>query len=314
MEKIRLGVSACLLGQEVRYDGGHKLNHFIRDELGRYVDFVPVCPEVECGMSIPRESLRLTGDPETPRLVTGKTGVDHTDQMNAWAEKRVRELAAEDLCGYIFKKDSPSSGLFRVRVYNDSGNPVKTGVGLFARMFTRHFPLLPVEEEGRLSDPRLRENFIESIFVFKRFRDMLAQEKSRKALVDFHTRHKLLILAHSPNHYREMGRLVASLPRSIDDACDRYVRLLSDALNLKTTEKKNTNVLQHILGYFKMQLTSDEKQEVLELIGHYRDGHLPLIVPVTLLNHFVRKYDQPYLKGQYYLNPHPLELQLRNHA
>ena len=314
-DKIRLGVSTCLLGENVRYDGGHKRDRFITDVLSRYVDFVPVCPEVECGFPIPRESFRLVGDSSNPRLVTTKTKVDHTDRMKAWAEKRVRELESENLCGYIFKSKSPSSGLLRVKVYDKNGVPSKSGVGLFARAFTEHFPLLPVEEEGRLNDLPIRENFIERIFTLKRWREMLEGGRKRGSLVEFHTRHKLLLLAHSPEHYRQMGKLVAR-PDALSptELFDTYQALLMQAMERKATVKKHINVIQHMLGYFKKELTSDEKQEMLEILEHYRNGDYPLIVPLTLLNHYVRKYDPPYLRKQYYLNPHPLELQLRNHA
>jgi uncharacterized protein YbgA (DUF1722 family)/uncharacterized protein YbbK (DUF523 family) len=311
---IKLGVSRCLLGDKVRYDGGHKLDRFIVNTLGQYVTFVPVCPEAECGLGIPREAMRLVGSPESPRLVTRKSGIDHTERMRTWAAARVRELEAEDLCGFIFKSGSPSSGMERVKVYTDKGMPHKKGVGRFAAAFMSHFPLLPVEDDGRLNDPKLREHFIELIFVFRRLRELLAGEKKMGRLVDFHTRHKLLIMAHSPNHYRMMGKLVADAALSPEEKYLRYETLMGEAMKLKTTVKKNINVLQHIMGYFKNDLTADEKQEILEYLGHYRDGHVPLIVPITLLNHFVRKYDQPYLKQQHYLHPHPIELQLRNHV
>jgi len=313
--KIRLGISACLLGQPVRYDGGHKLDRFIVETLGRYVEFVPVCPEVECGLPVPREAMRLVGDPQNPRLVTVRSGIDHTERMLAWARRRVAELEKEDLCGFIFKSDSPSSGMERVKVYTPQGMPSKTGVGMFARVFMEHFPLLPVEEEGRLHDPKLRETFIEAIFTLKRWRECLAKGKSAAHLVEFHTRHKLLLMAHSPKHLREMGQLVAKVRETpLDEIFARYQTLLLEALRLKTTIKKNTNVLHHLMGYFRKELSADEKQELLEIIGHYHQGILPLIVPVTLINHYVRKYRQPYLQMQYYLHPHPLELQLRNHA
>ncbi|MFP4347902.1 MAG: YbgA family protein [Desulfococcaceae bacterium] len=311
---IKLGVSTCLLGENVRYDGGHQLDRFITDTLGRYVTFVPVCPEVECGMSIPREALRLVGEVDHPRLVTRQTGVDYTDQMVEWARKRVRDLEKEDLCGFIFKSKSPSSGMERVKVFNESGMPVKQGVGIFARVFMDHFPLLAVEEDGRLHDPKLRETFIETIFVYRRLRELLNETPSRGALVDFHTRHKLLILSHSPDLYQRMGRLVAQAPEPLDKLYQDYRKLLVEALREKTTPKKNINVLQHMMGYFKNDLTADEKQEILEILDHYRNDSVPLIVPITLMNHYVRKYDQPYLKEQYYLNPHPIELKLRNHA
>lgn len=315
MEKIRLGISACLLGEPVRYDGGHKLDRFLRDTLGQYVEYVPVCPEVECGLAIPRESMHLQGKPETPRLITTRTKRDVTDRMSAWSRQRIKELESENLCGFIFKSNSPSSGMERVKVFDEKGVPHKTGVGLFAGVFMKHFPLLPVEEEGRLHDPVLRENFIERIFVFKRWREMLEQGQKSSRLIEFHSRHKLLILSHSTKHTSRMGKLVArakEIPSA--ELFNDYGRMLMEALRLRATIKKNTNVLQHLMGYFKKLLTSDEKLELLEVIDHYHKGHLPLIVPLTLLKHYVRKYDQPYLKVQYYLDPHPIELQLRNHV
>jgi uncharacterized protein YbgA (DUF1722 family)/uncharacterized protein YbbK (DUF523 family) len=315
MDKIKLGISTCLLGENVRYDGGHKLDRFLTDTLGQYVEYVPVCPEVECGLPIPRESMHLEGDPESPRLVTLRTKQDMTERMVSWAKKRVVELEKEGLCGFIFKSDSPSSGMERVRVYNKKGMPVKKGVGMFARIFMEHFPLLPLEDEGRLHDPKLRENFVERIFTLKRWREVLAKKESRGTLVDFHTQQKLLILSHSPKHYQIMGKFVAKAKDiPLKNLYQQYQNILMEALQLKTTPKKNSNVLMHMMGYFKEQLSSDEKQELLEVINHYRQEYIPLIVPMTLINHYVRKYDQPYLEQQVYLNPHPLELQLRNHV
>ncbi len=314
-EKIRLGVSSCLLGEKVRFDGGHKLDHFLTDTLGRFVEYVPVCPEVEVGLPTPRETLRLVGEPEAPRLVFTKSGEDITERMTDWARERVVALEKEDLSGFIFKSKSPSSGMERVKLYDRNGVPNKQGVGLFARAFMEHFPLLPVEEDGRLHDPHLRENFIEIIFVLKRWRETLAEGMTRGGLVNFHTRHKLLLLSHSTEIYRQMGQLVARAKELEEKLLfDQYLLLLMKGLRLKTTVAKHVNVLQHVLGYFKQQLSADEKQEILGIIGNYRAQQIPLIVPVTLLNHFVRKYDQAYLKQQIYLNPHPLELQLRNHV
>lgn len=316
-EKIRIGISACLLGNRVRYDGGHKLDSFLVNTLGAYVAYVPVCPEVECGMSVPREPLRLVGDPASPRLITVTTKIDHTARMTDWARRRVRELEAENLCGYIFKSRSPSSGMERVKVYpgEQGGMPAHTGVGMFARAFMERFPLLPVEEEGRLHDPVLRENFIERIFVLRRLREEMQRKKTAGGLVAFHTRHKLLVMAHSVKHYQLLGKLVAQAKaRGIARAFADYQRLLMEALALRATVKKHVNVLQHIMGYFKKELTADEKQELLEVIDAYRRELVPLIVPVTLMNHYVRKYDQPYLREQYYLRGHPLELKLRNHV
>ena len=315
MEKIKLGISTCLLGENVRFDGGHKLDRYLTDTLGQFVEYVPVCPEVECGFGVPRESFRLVGDPGNPRLVTSRTNQDHTERMAAWAKKRVAELEKENLCGFIFKSGSPSSGMERVRMYDHNGVPSKVGVGIFARIFMDHFPLLPVEEEGRLHDPRLRENFIERIFALKRWRDGLKEKPSLKALVAFHTRNKLLLLAHSPQHHRQMGKLVAGgkeLP--LKELYARYQEIFLEALQLKTTNKKHTNVLMHMLGYFKGQLSAGEKQEMLELIDQYRLEALPIVVPMTLMSHYVRKYNEPYLKEQTYLQPHPAELHLRNHV
>lgn len=312
---LKIGVSTCLLGENVRWNGGHQLNTFIKDVLGTVMEFVPVCPEVECGLGVPREPLRLTGDPESPRLVFRKSGEDITERMTAWTEERIKELEKEDLCGFIFKNKSPSSGLYRVKVYNEKGNPVNKGRGLFARAFVRAFPRVPVEEDGRLSDAGIRENFIERIFVFRRWRDVLEKEKHPRHLMAFHTCHKYLLMAHSPKHYKLMGKHVASVARDhLDDQYREYETMLLEALDLKCTVAKHVNVLHHMTGYFKKKISADEKQELLEVIEHYRAGHLPLIVPVTLVNHYVRKYDQAYLRDQVYLNPHPLELKLRNHA
>jgi uncharacterized protein YbgA (DUF1722 family)/uncharacterized protein YbbK (DUF523 family) len=315
LTKIRLGISSCLLGEKVRYDGGQKLDHFITETLGKFVEFVPVCPEVECGLGIPREAMHLSSSPEGPRLVTIRTQVDHTERMRAWAQKRVVELEQEDLCGFIYKSDSPSSGMERVKIYSGKGMADKTGVGLFAQEFMQHFPLLPVEEEGRLHDPGLRENFLESLFTMKRWRETRALGTKRGHLVDFHTRHKLLIMSHSPKHYGLLGKLVAQMKEiPLPEMYERYQTLLMEALRLKTTIKKNANVLLHVMGYFKKNLSPAEKEELLRIVNNYQKGYIPLIVPVTLLNHYMWKYDQNYLKSQYYLDPHPLELKLRNHV
>lgn len=315
MEKIKLGISACLLGEKVRYDGGHKLDRFLRDTLGQYVDYLPVCPEVECGLPVPREAMHLEGNPESPRLVTSKTKQDMTELMVKWANKRILELEKENLGGFIFKSDSPSSGLERVKIYNEKNIPVKKGIGIFAKIFMDYFPLLPVEDEGRLHDPKIRENFIERIFTLKRWREALTENPTRGNLVKFHSQHKYLILSHSPKHEQIMGQLVARAQRiSLAAACGQYQALLREALKIKTTSKKNANVLMHMVGFFKEQLSSAEKQELLEVIENYRREYIPLIVPITLIKHYVNKYNEPYLKEQIYLNPHPLELQLRNHV
>lgn len=311
---IRMGVSSCLLGNKVRFDGGHKHDRYITGTLGNYFEYVPVCPEVECGLSIPRESMRLVGKADSPRLVTNKSGTDLTDQMNQWAQKRVKELVKEDLCGFIFKSKSPSSGMERVKVYDHNNVPSAVGVGLFAHAFKQRFPLLPVEEEGRLHDIVLRENFIESVFVYKRWRETV-ESFTPKKLVTFHTEHKLLLRAHSEKHYRELGRIVAAAgTMEAEELLSSYQELLMAAMRLKPTVKKHVNVLVHMMGYFKKLLSADEKQELLEVIERFRNYYVPLIVPITLINHYVRKYNEPYLMQQYYLNPHPTELKLRNHA
>jgi len=315
MSKIRLGLSSCLLGAKVRFDGGHRWDRFITDTLGQYVEFLPVCPEVECGLGVPREPMRLEGQPAAPRLLTVRTRQDLTQRLLTWARRRVAALAHEDLDGFIFKAKSPSSGIARVKVYNDRGVPTNTGVGLFARVFMDHFPLLPVADEGRLHDPEIRENFIERIFFHRRWREFLGQKPNLGDLVTFHTRHKLQILAHSPELYRQLGRLVArarELP--LPEVLAAYPAMAMAALRFKATVKKNAKVLYHLLGYFKKQLSPDEKQELLEIIDSYRLSEVPLIVPITLVNHYVRQYREPCLKGQSYLNPHPLELMLRYHT
>jgi uncharacterized protein YbgA (DUF1722 family)/uncharacterized protein YbbK (DUF523 family) len=315
MSSIKLGISSCLLGEKVRYDGGHRWDRCLTDTLGRFVSFVPVCPETECGLGTPREPMRLEGLPEAPRLVTVRTGQDLTECLLAWAQGRVEELAREDLDGFIFKSKSPSCGPARVKVYNDRGVPRRTGVGLFAGLFMTRFPLVPVEDEGRLHDPEIRENFIERLFFYGRWRALLAQPPSLGDLVAFHTRHKLQILAHSVEHYHRLGRLVARAGEMFwPEVLAEYQGLALEALRLKATIKKNTNVLDHLMGYFKKRLSRAEKQELIDIIESYRRGEVPLIVPLTLVNHYVRQYQEPYLKEQFYLNPHPLELMLRHHA
>lgn len=312
---ITIGVSSCLLGEHVRYDGGHKHDHYISDTLGRFFNFLPICPEVGCGMSIPREAMRLEGDPANPRLMTRQSRIDKTDQMLAFCTSKMRELEGEDLCGFIFKKDSPSSGLFRVKVYGPTGMPSKTGSGLFAAAVARHFPLLPLEEEGRLNDPCIRENFIERVFSYRRWKDFLSGKPDLGGLVEFHSRHKLLMMAHSPQIYREIGVLVAhGKALELSELLGRYEELFMKGLALHATAKKNTNVLMHIMGYFKKVLTHPEKEELLEIIKQYHGNLVPLLVPLTLLKHYVAKYDQTYLRQQIYLAPHPAELMLRNHV
>lgn len=313
MEKIRIGVSSCLLGEKVRFDGQHKHDSYITGTLGQWFEYVPVCPEFELGLGVPRETMRLEGDPENPRLMTGKTRKDLTEPMLAWCDKRVRSLEQDELCGFIFKSKSPSSGMERVKVYSEKGMPSNNGRGLFANAFMNHFPLLPVEEEGRLNDPMLRENFITRVFTLKRWREMLRDQNTSGGLVKFHERHKYLLMSHGITQYRAMGRIVSDMKgRALPTIQTDYHAELMATLRLRATVKKHVNVLQHLMGYFKKQLAADEKAELLEIIGNYKSGLIPLIVPITLINHYVRKYDEPYLGQQYYLAPHPIELRLRN--
>jgi uncharacterized protein YbgA (DUF1722 family)/uncharacterized protein YbbK (DUF523 family) len=315
MEKVNIGISSCLLGNKVRYDGGHTLDHYVTETLGQYFTWVAVCPETEYGLPIPRESMRLQGSSASPRLVTVRTGVDHTNGMLAWAGQKMPELEKDELCGFIFKSKSPSSGLGGVKVYSDGGVPRKQGVGIFAGAFIRRFPLLPVIDDGRLHDPSLRENFIERAFVYQRWQKLMQAGATIRNLVSFHTRHKYLILAHSPRHYSTLGKLVAEAKKYPPKKLfTEYIRLLMEGLTLIATAKKNTNVLLHMAGYFKHQLTPDEKQEMLEIIEQYHQGFVPLIVPIVLMRHYVRQFQEPYLNSQYYLDPHPVELMLRNHA
>lgn len=313
---IRLGISTCLLGERVRYDGGHKRDHFLVDILGQHVEWVPVCPEVEIGLPVPRESMRLVGDPASPRLVAPKSGADYTERMKAWARERLEQLAALDLCGFVFKKDSPSSGLFRVRVYDEHGMPRRTGTGIFPREVMNRFPLLPLEEEGRLNDMALRENFIERVFAYYRWTELLKNDPTPGGLVRFHTAHKLTLMAHSPKHYTEMGRLVAqagTIPW--EELSATYGRLFMEGLTLLGTRRKHVNVLQHLMGFLKKHLSSEDKQELLGLIEDYRNELVPLIVPLTLIQHYVRKYPVPdWVHQQVYLTPYPKELMLRNHV
>jgi uncharacterized protein YbgA (DUF1722 family)/uncharacterized protein YbbK (DUF523 family) len=312
---LRLGISRCLLGDEVRFDGGHKRDSFLTDVFGRYVEWVPVCPEVEAGLGTPREAMRLVGDPQNPRLVTIKSGADHTRALETLTTNRIAQLKELDLSGYVFKKGSPSCGIERVRLYNEHGMPSRNGVGLFARAFIQEFPLIPVEEEGRLCEPTLRENFIERVFCYRRWQDLLERGVTTRALVQFHTIHKYLLLAHSPQQYEVLGRLVGQAERHRPkEFAHRYGELFMKTLAVKTTVRKHVNVLQHILGHFKDRLGTHEKAELAGVIGDYHQELTPLIVPLTLIKHYVQIFDVGYIRDQVYLNPHPKELMLRNHV
>jgi uncharacterized protein YbgA (DUF1722 family)/uncharacterized protein YbbK (DUF523 family) len=312
---IRIGISACLLGQSVRYDGGHKEDVFATGLLARFVSFVPVCPEVEVGMGVPREPIRLERRPGGVRLVAPGSGADHTDAMRRWAERRVRELERLDLSGYVLKKDSPSCGMEGVRVHLPRGRPSRDGRGAFAAVLVERLPLLPVEEEGRLHDLALRENFVERVFAYRRLRDLFAGRWSVGDLVRFHTAEHLLVLAHEPAAYARLARLVAGAkgrPRA--DVAREYAEVYMDALRKLATRGRHTNVLEHMAGYFKDLASPDDRAELRVAIGDYRRGLVPLVVPVTLIKHHARRHQVAYLAGQRYLDPHPKELMLRNHV
>jgi uncharacterized protein YbgA (DUF1722 family)/uncharacterized protein YbbK (DUF523 family) len=312
---LKVGISTCLLGQKVRFDGGHKRDRYITDILGEYFQFVPVCPELEVGMGLPREAVHLEGELTAPHMVGSRSGADWTDRMNEYARKRVEKLRKQRLSGYILKKDSPSCGMERVKVKNRAGMPLKQGRGLFAMALMARLPLLPVEEEGRLHDARLRENFIVRVFAYHRLQNLFYGRPSRRQVIAFHTAHKLLLMAHSPKHYQLLGKLVAAVKQTQpDDFRDRYSRLLMEALGNRTTAKKNVNVLHHILGYLKTQLDAQQKQDILSVIEDYRSQLVPLIVPLTLIRHYVQLHGISYIQDQIYLHPHPKELMLRNHV
>jgi len=310
---IRIGISSCLLGQEVRYDGDHKRDRFLTDVLGRFVEWVPVCPEVEVGMGIPRPMLRLVRSGDDLRMVAERSGEDHTRGMRSFARKRVAALRKLDLAGYVLKKDSPSCGMARVRLYGEKGMPEKKGRGLFAQALLEGIPQLPIEEEGRLHDPALRENFIERVFAYRRLRDLFRGRWSVSSLVAFHAAHKLQLMSHEPQAYQRLGRLVGEAKSMDRDALrSRYTDGFMEALVRKATPRRNVNAMHHMLGFFRKHLDARSKQELLGLIEDYRNGRVPLVVPLTLIRHHVERCDIACLRDQHYLAPHPVELMLRN--
>jgi uncharacterized protein YbgA (DUF1722 family)/uncharacterized protein YbbK (DUF523 family) len=300
----------------VRFDGGHKKEDFLLHTLGPHVDWLPVCPEVEMGMGVPREAVRLVGEPDSASLVTSRSGIDHTDGMRTWTRKRLGQLAREDLDGYVLKKDSPTCGLFRVRVYNPNGQISRAGTGMYGGELAARFPTLPIEEEGRLRDARLRENFIERVFAHNRWRRFRRGRPRPAGLVAFHTRHKLTLMAHSQQAQRELGRLVASAGDSdFSWKLDAYGERFMTALRAIATPRRHANVLQHAIGFLKGKLDREDRDELVDLIERYRNGLVPLIVPITLLRHHIRRADVPdWLQSQEYLDPYPAELMVRNHV
>ncbi len=318
--RLRLGVSSCLLGRKVRYDGQHKRDAFLVDVLGAFVEWVPVCPELELGMGVPREAIRLVGSPAAPRLVAERSGLDHTEAMLRFAEARVRELEALSLDGYVLKKGSPSCGMERVRVHGGRGGPPRRdGVGMFARVLLARLPMLPVEEEGRLADPALRERFVERIFAHARWKAARAAGMRRADLVRFHAAHKLALMAHSPAAYRALGALVGGVGKASTAATvEAYGARFMDALRVPATRGRHANVLQHAAGFFRGVLDAPDRRELGEAVADYARGHVPLVVPLTLVRHHVRRCAGApgiaWLADQTYLDPDPKELMLRNHV
>jgi len=312
---IKIGISACLLGDKVRWDAGHKKDRYITDILSRYFKFVPVCPEVEIGMSVPREPLKLVGDLHSPRMVGTETGEDWTERMLEYADKRLRRLERCNLSAFILKKDSPSCGMARVRVCQKSGVSLKQGRGLFGGALVDHFANLPIEEEGRLNNPALRENFIVRVFAFSRLQDLFKGRFNKGDIVRFHSIHEYLLLAHSPKHYEILGQLAAQIKRyKPENFKEKYVETFMQALSVKSTTRKNVNVMQCIIGFLEPYLDQNARADIIKIIENCRNGLVPLIVPLTLIKHYVELYDIECIKDQVYLNPHPEELMLRNHV
>ena len=311
---IRIGVSACLLGQKVRHDGGHKHSRYLTEVLSPFFDLVPVCPEAEVGMGTPRESVRLVGEVDVPRMVAPRSGADWTERMNRWSRRRVKDLADQDLSGFIFMKRSPSCGLFRVPVRQDNGQPLP-GRGLFAAAFTEAYPHVPVEEIGRLSDPHLRENFLERVFAHQRVTAMFSGRWKRGEVVAFHSREKYFLLAHSQKHYKELGRLVAAIAdHKPSEFRNLYFAKYMEALAVKATRHRHTNTLQHIAGHLRDHVDDAVRGRIHEVIQDFAGGLTPLIVPITLLRHYIELHRIPYVQDQVYLNPSPKELMVRNHV
>ncbi len=310
----RVGVSACLLGQEVRYNGQHKRDAFLVQAVARFVEFVPVCPEVEIGLGTPREPIHLEVNAGGLRLLGVTSGEDHTDAMRHYAQHKVDELARQHLSGYVLKKDSPSCGMERVKVYHGD-RPVREGRGLFAEALMERSPLTPVEEEGRLNDPRLRENFFERVFARFRLQTLFDGSWSVGELVEFHTREKLLLMAHDPSRYQSLGQLVAQASRnSADDFAARYQHGFMAALRGPTTIGRHCNALEHIMGFFKRELSAAHREDLRRAIDDYRNQLVPMIVPIRMLRHFIDVYDVTWLRQQTYLAPFPDELKLRNYV
>lgn len=311
--KPKLGVSACLMGVEVRFNGGHKESHLLTRALNEYFDFVPACPEVAIGLGIPREAIRLVGDTDHPRAVgTVHHAMDVTEQLADYGEQMATELS--DICGYIFMQKSPSCGLERVKVYRDNGVPFETGGrGIYAQAFCARHPDLPVEEDGRLNDPVLRENFITRVFAYAAWQTLLKSGITRRSLTEFHARYKYQLMANDPVQYKSLGNLLGTMGRNDPtEIAPRYFSQLMSALKKPATRRTHTNVLQHLCGYLRQTLSASDKKEIQGVINQYHQGIVPLVVPLTLLKHHFRRHPDPYIALQVYLQPHPENLSLRN--
>jgi uncharacterized protein YbgA (DUF1722 family)/uncharacterized protein YbbK (DUF523 family) len=313
--RVRIGISSCLLGEKVRFDGGHKKDEFLTSHFGRFVEWVPVCPEFEIGLGVPRESLRLVDQGKGVQLIAPRSGADHTEAMRRWARERAGIIADQRLCGFVFKRSSPSCGLERVKVYRGSGLLRRNGRGIFAESLCQRLPHLPVEEEGRLNDPRLRENFVSQVFSFKRWMDLGKEGLTRGRIMEFHARHKFLLMAHSQDGLRLLGNRLGRAGKSTPakELAETYFDGFCEVMRHAPTRRNHTNVLHHLAGYFSDRLESADRAELAEVIDRYRRELLPLIVPITLIRHYVRKFGVEYLADQVYLDPHPDELNLLNH-
>ena len=314
-EPFRIGISTCLLGEEVRYDGGHKRDSYLVDTLGPFVDWVPVCPEMDIGLGTPREAIRLVRRADRPaevRLESTKTRVDLTGRMRIYARRQVKALARKRLDGYVFKKDSPSCGMARVRVWSDVGTPARNGRGLFAEALMTALPKLPIEEEGRLSDPRLRENFVDRLFAYRRIRRLFSRRWTVGGLLAFHTAHTLTLMAHSLRAYRELNRLVAdAASRDRRALAEEYEAVFMAAVSRVASQRRHADVLNHAAGHFKKQLEGADRRELATLIDEYRRGRIPRIVPLTRARHHARRLGVTYLLEQVYLDPKACELMPR---
>ncbi len=313
VHKPKLGISACLMGAEVRFNGGHKESHLCTRALTEYFEFVTACPEVAIGLGIPREPIRLVGDAQHPQAVgTVNRELNVTEALADYGVQMAEELG--DICGYIFMQKSPSCGLERVKVYTEKGAPVDGGGrGIYAQAFCERHPNLPVEEDGRLNDPVLRENFITRVFAYAAWQDLLKAGITRRALTEFHSRYKYQLMANDPVQYKALGNLLGNMGRSDpNEIAPQYFSDLMAALKKPATRRTHTNVLQHLSGYLKQTLSAPDKQEVQQLITQYHQGIVPLIVPLTLLKHHFRQHPDPYVALQVYMQPHPENLSLRN--